>query len=172
MVDRLLELHTPKQDSRMGRCAKAIKNVSFNEPFFQGHFPGEPIMPGVLVTEAMGQTAILAALRPDELPSPMVRLSRIKDIRFRSPVVPGMQLMIDAEVIKEHRGMLAFRVTVKDASQAIVKDIFQVTVKDSGKEPEQKIEQRVEKNHQKVVAEGEFTLYIPKAKIEGEGKPQ
>jgi 3-hydroxyacyl-[acyl-carrier-protein] dehydratase len=88
LIDRIVEL-TP------GESAVAIKNVTMNEPQFQGHFPGHPVMPGVLQVEAMAQTA--AALVEAE--GKLVYFMTIENARFRKPVTPGDQLRV--EVVKE-----------------------------------------------------------------------
>jgi 3-hydroxyacyl-[acyl-carrier-protein] dehydratase len=93
MVDRVL-------DMRAGQSATGIKNVSINEPFFEGHFPGHPVMPGVLIVEAMAQTAgtlvmwSLGAGRSDEV----VYFMTIDKARFRRPVLPGDTLRISVNV--------------------------------------------------------------------------
>ena len=88
----------------------AIKNVSFNEPFFQGHFPHQPIMPGVLITEALAQTtALLAALSDTSLGKGMTYyLAGIDNARFKRPVVPGDQLRLEATYIKHRRNIWTF----------------------------------------------------------------
>lgn len=92
LVDRLLEIEP-------GRRAVGLKNVTFNEPFFVGHFPGNPVMPGVLVIEAMAQTgaALLLADR-DDMTNRYMYLAGVDRARFRRPVVPGDQLRMELEV--------------------------------------------------------------------------
>jgi beta-hydroxyacyl-ACP dehydratase FabZ len=94
LVDRVLELEP-------GRRVVAIKNVSFNEPFFPGHFPGAPVMPGVLIVEAMAQAGAVLLLRdmPDR-ESKLVYFTGIDKARFRRTVVPGDQLRLTLEVLK------------------------------------------------------------------------
>jgi len=94
LVDRVKELHP-------GRSIVALKNVSCNEPFFQGHFPGKMIMPGVLIVEAIAQAG--GVLLYHSIPDPehtFVVLSKIDNAKFRRPVVPGDQLKIEAEILK------------------------------------------------------------------------
>lgn len=93
-VDRVKELHP-------GRSIVAFKNVSCNEPFFQGHFPGKMIMPGVLIVEAIAQTGgiLLYNSIPDPQNTFMV-LSKIENAKFRRLVVPGDQLKLEAEILK------------------------------------------------------------------------
>lgn len=90
LVDRVLEYEP-------GRRAVGIKNVTINEPFFQGHYPGRPIMPGVLIVEAMAQLAGVAVLTWAERPA-VPLIAGVDGVRFRRPVVPGDQLRLEAEV--------------------------------------------------------------------------
>jgi len=92
LVDRILEL---EPDERI----LGLKNVTINEPFFQGHFPGAPVMPGVLIIEAMAQTGGVLIFRdlPDR-EKKLIYFTGIEDARFRRPVVPGDQLHLELEV--------------------------------------------------------------------------
>jgi len=96
MIDRILEL-VP------GEKLVALKNVTINEPFFQGHFPGAPIMPGVLIIEAMGQAgAILAAESMDrEREGSLIYFMAMDKVKFRKPVVPGDQLILKMQFLKQ-----------------------------------------------------------------------
>jgi beta-hydroxyacyl-ACP dehydratase FabZ len=98
LVDRI-------QDWEPGTRITALKNVTFNEPFFQGHFPGFPIMPGVLIVEAMVQAGGLLACKsePEATKDKHVYFMGIDKARFRRPVQPGDQLRMEVEVTK-HRG--------------------------------------------------------------------
>jgi len=100
LVDRILEV---KEDS-----LKAIKNVTMNEPFFQGHFPDYPVMPGVLIVEAMAQaTGILATEINDNLSEDSLCFFMSMDgVKFRRQVVPGDQLIFDIKVIKNRRNIV------------------------------------------------------------------
>lgn len=100
LVDRILEVEAPNR-------IVGIKNVTVNEPFFQGHFPGRPIMPGVLIVEAMAQTGgVLAFLSmPEEERSREVFFLGIDKVRFRRPVVPGDQLRMELEVVKRRKSV-------------------------------------------------------------------
>lgn|SRR5574340_614676 len=100
MVDRVLEVEP-------GKKIVAIKNVSMNEQFFQGHFPGHPVMPGVLIVEAMAQVAgIMAYLASDdETRKKVTYFMAIDSAKFRKPVVPGDQLRIEVETIFNRRGI-------------------------------------------------------------------
>jgi beta-hydroxyacyl-ACP dehydratase FabZ len=98
-VDRVLEIED-------GKRVLALKNVSINEPFFRGHFPEQPIMPGVLICEALAQTGAILVMRA--LPDPSTRavvLTGIDAARFRRPVLPGDQLHLDVTLIKHRSPM-------------------------------------------------------------------
>ncbi|WP_370318263.1 3-hydroxyacyl-ACP dehydratase FabZ [Synechococcus sp. BS56D] len=96
LVDRVLE-HEP------GVRAVAIKNVTLNEPQFQGHFPERPLMPGVLIVEAMAQVGGLIVTQMPELPKGLFVFAGIDGVRFRRPVVPGDQLRISCELLSLKR---------------------------------------------------------------------
>lgn len=100
MVDKVLEIEA-------GKRVVAIKNVTMNEPFFQGHFPGHPVMPGVLIIEAMAQVAaIMAYLATTEGDKDKVSyFMAIDNARFRKPVKPGDTLRIEIETIFHKRGI-------------------------------------------------------------------
>ncbi len=95
LVDRVLEVET-------GKKLVGYKNVTINEEFFNGHFPGHPVMPGVLILEALAQACALLAykssgLNPDDL---VIYLMAIDNAKFRKPVVPGDRLTLTAEVVR------------------------------------------------------------------------
>ena len=96
LVDRVLE-HEP------GKRAVAIKNVTFNEPHFQGHFPGRPLMPGVVIVEAMAQVGGLIVSQMPDLPKGLFVFAGIDGVRFRRPVVPGDQLLITCDLLSLKR---------------------------------------------------------------------
>lgn len=100
LVDRILEIEP-------GKRIVGIKNVTINEPYFQGHFPGYPIFPGVLIVEAMAQTwgICVFALQPEEAENKNLFFSGMDKVRFRRPVIPGDQMRMEMELIK-HRGPL------------------------------------------------------------------
>ncbi|MFA4885815.1 MAG: 3-hydroxyacyl-ACP dehydratase FabZ [Desulfotomaculaceae bacterium] len=93
LVDRIISLEE-------GKKAVGIKNVSVNEPFFQGHFPGYPVMPGVLIIEAMAQVAAVVALKMPEFAGKIALFAGIDKARFRRQVFPGDQIRIEVEVLK------------------------------------------------------------------------
>ncbi|MDF1577567.1 MAG: 3-hydroxyacyl-ACP dehydratase FabZ [Desulfurivibrionaceae bacterium] len=95
LVDRIVELE-------LGKRAVGLKNVSINEPFFQGHFPIDPIMPGVLILESMAQVGgILAYLTDrDKFEGDLVYFAGLDNVRFRRKVIPGDQLLIKADVVR------------------------------------------------------------------------
>jgi 3-hydroxyacyl-[acyl-carrier-protein] dehydratase len=95
LVDRIVELE-------QGKTITGIKNVTMNEPFFQGHFPGEPVMPGVLILEAMAQVgSILACLSDPEMMGRLAYFAGVDKARFRRVVRPGDQLVLKLEMIKQ-----------------------------------------------------------------------
>lgn len=94
LIDRVLEYEE-------GKSLVAIKNVTYNEPFFQGHFPGLKVMPGVLLIEAVAQAGgILIYLSIPDPEKKLVFLSKIDKAKFRKPVIPGDQVRLEVEIIK------------------------------------------------------------------------
>jgi len=83
-----------------GKKAVGIKNVTINEPFFQGHFPGRPIMPGVLLLEAMAQVGAVAILTDERFKEKLPMFAGIDAARFRKPVLPGDQVVFEVELLK------------------------------------------------------------------------
>lgn len=98
LIDKVIEVEP-------GKKAVAIKNVTINEPFFQGHFPGNPIMPGVLIVEALAQTACVAGLMLDENKGKLGVFTGIESMKFRRQVVPGDTLRLEAEFTNFKMGM-------------------------------------------------------------------
>ena len=98
LVDRILEIEK-------GKTVKALKNVTMNEPFFQGHFPTEPIMPGVLIIEAMAQAGGVLGQEsiPRENREMLMYFMGIDKVKFRKPVVPGDQLILDVEILRQRK---------------------------------------------------------------------
>jgi 3-hydroxyacyl-[acyl-carrier-protein] dehydratase len=119
MIDRVVEIVADTS-------AVGIKNVTINEPFFQGHFPGRPIMPGVLIVEAMAQTAavlVVATVGPAAA-GKLVSFMTIDQARFRRPVVPGDQLRI--KVVRQQKKLSVWKFTgqatvqTKTAAEAVI----------------------------------------------------
>ena len=106
MVDRVV--HYEMSEER--KVLRAIKNLSFNEPFFQGHFPEKPVFPGVLILEAKAQATGILAFRMVGKPNPgeLYYFASIVNARFKRPVVPGDQLVLDVDYLKERRGIAKF----------------------------------------------------------------
>ena len=96
LVDRVIE-HIP------GKKAVALKNVTLNEPQFQGHFPERPLMPGVLIVESMAQVGGIIVTQMPDLPKGLFVFAGINNVKFRKPVVPGDQLVITCELISIKR---------------------------------------------------------------------
>ena len=104
LVDRIVELE-------IGKRIVGLKNVTINEPFFPGHFPHNPVMPGVLIIEAMAQTAAVLAFKtdgsvPDE--GSTVYFASVDNVRFKRPVVPGDQLVMEAQIVRKMRNIWKF----------------------------------------------------------------
>ena len=105
LIDRVLEMEE-------GKRILALKNVTINEPFFPGHFPHHPVMPGVLIVEAMAQAAAVLSfksmgVKPDE--SSVVYFAGIDNARFKRPVVPGDQLIFDVEITHAKRNIYKYK---------------------------------------------------------------
>ncbi len=102
LVDRVIEIDP-------GKKIVGLKNVTMNEPFFPGHFPGHPVMPGVLIVEAMAQVAaILVYSSSEENKDKITYFVGIDNTKFRKPVVPGDQIRLELEVIGCRRGIWSF----------------------------------------------------------------
>jgi len=105
LVDRVISCEP-------GKSLVALKNVTINEPFFPGHFPNRPVMPGVLILEALAQaTAILSFLTTETLPddNSVYYFAGIDKARFRKPVEPGDQLMLEVELLRQRRNLWWFK---------------------------------------------------------------
>jgi beta-hydroxyacyl-ACP dehydratase FabZ len=112
LVDRILEIHED------GKRIVGLKNVTANEQFFQGHFPGAPVMPGVLIVEAMAQCAAVLFLREiEDRDRKLFLFGGVDKARFRKPVVPGDQLILECEVLQRRAS------TVKVKGIARVADV-------------------------------------------------
>ena len=109
LVDRVLEVNP-------GKSIKALKNVTINEPFFVGHFPHRPVMPGVLILEAMAQTAGLLAFSDENNKhdaNSVIYFAGIDGARFKRPVEPGDQLVMDVEILRQKAGIFKFKATAR-----------------------------------------------------------
>ena len=102
LVDRVVEYEEEKR-------IVAIKNVTFNEPFFSGHFPHKPVMPGVLIIEAMAQVGGILAFKSFPQKKGQVFFIGIDNARFRKPVIPGDQLQLVVELVKHRREIWIFQ---------------------------------------------------------------
>jgi 3-hydroxyacyl-[acyl-carrier-protein] dehydratase len=127
LVDRVISI-------KLGKRIVAIKNVTINEPFFNGHFPGNPVMPGVLMVEAMAQAAALLAFESEPAKDPskprVVYLAGVDEARFKRPVVPGDQLTLNVSIdrIVRNIGKFSCTATVDGALAAEAKLIAALQV--------------------------------------------
>ena len=109
LIDRILEFEVDKR-------VVGLKNVTINEPFFQGHFPGHPIMPGVLLLEAMAQTGGVLALKSipaEDVEKKVLYFMSIDKAKFRKPVLPGDQVRFELDLIKARGNIKSFQATAK-----------------------------------------------------------
>jgi 3-hydroxyacyl-[acyl-carrier-protein] dehydratase len=116
LVDRVLEIDK-------GKSIKALKNVTINEPFFTGHFPHRPVMPGVLMLEALAQAAALLAFDAlDTSPSDdtVYYFAGIEGARFKRPVEPGDQLILEVELLRMKAGIFKFKTRAAVAGETAV----------------------------------------------------
>jgi 3-hydroxyacyl-[acyl-carrier-protein] dehydratase len=123
LVDRILELE-PNQR------VVGLKNVSMNEPFFQGHFPGTPIMPGVLILEAMAQTSGVLAIASMEKSgeNALMYFMGLDQVKFRKMVVPGDQLIMELEVLKQRKKIMKLAGTAKVDGQVVAEAQLMATI--------------------------------------------
>jgi len=125
MIDRVTEL-------QLNRSAVGIKNVSINENFFQGHFPGHPVMPGVLIIESMAQTAavlVVTTLGPDAA-GKVVYFMTIENAKFRRPVVPGDQLRIEVEKMRNRGNVWKFRAVARVGDASVAEATYAAMIMD------------------------------------------
>jgi 3-hydroxyacyl-[acyl-carrier-protein] dehydratase len=125
LVDRVL-------DWESGKRITAIKNVTINEEFFNGHFPHKPVMPGVLTIEALAQTAALLAFmsigqKPDD--NAVVYFVGIDGARFKRPVEPGDQLRMEVEILRQSRGIWKFQARATVDEQLVVEAELMCTMR-------------------------------------------
>jgi 3-hydroxyacyl-[acyl-carrier-protein] dehydratase len=126
LIDRVLQA-TP------GESLVALKNVTINEPFFQGHFPQRAVMPGVLIMEAMAQAAGLLAYRTDnslERPGSLYYFVGLDNVRFKRPVEPGDQLLFEVRLLKTRRGIWMFAGEARVDGVVVASGELMMTVKD------------------------------------------
>lgn len=123
LVDRILSLEP-------GKTITGLKNVTINEPFFQGHFPGKPIMPGVLILESMAQVGgvLAVASLPKSKKGALMYFMGLDQVKFRKPVVPGDQLIIDLNVIKKRAKVMKFACTAKVRNQIVAEAELLATI--------------------------------------------
>jgi len=109
LVDRVLEIE-------LGKRILALKNVTMNEPFFPGHFPHHPVMPGVLIVEALAQAAAVLSfksmgIKPDD--NSVVYFAGIDAVRFKRPVTPGDQLLLDVSITQTKRNIYKYKAVAR-----------------------------------------------------------
>ena len=126
LIDRVIEIE-------LGKCITALKNVSMNEPFFPGHFPGTPVMPGVLILEAMAQAAALLSFKtenyaPNEIG--IVYFAGIDGARFKKPVVPGDQLIIKIDIVRKMRGIWKYTARAEVDNALVAEAELMATLRD------------------------------------------
>jgi 3-hydroxyacyl-[acyl-carrier-protein] dehydratase len=113
MIDRILEIEP-------GKKAIALKNVSVDEPHFSGHFPGDPVMPGILILEALAQTGGLAFHSQEETEGGEIPfLARIEEFRLKGKVIPGDQLILEAEVLRIFSNLAMVRVQARIGDEPV-----------------------------------------------------
>ena len=128
MIDRVKECEP-------GKRIVALKNVSVNEPYFQGHFPARPIMPGVLILEAMAQAAgvlILSAGRGGEHHETVYYYVGIDNARFKKPVIPGDQLEVEVKLERTLRGIGKFSCVASVAGELVAEAAILLTIRPAG----------------------------------------
>jgi len=125
LVDRVLEIEA-------GERAIALKNVTINEPHFQGHFPGHPVMPGVLIVEAMAQTAAIVCVASlgEESEGKVVYFMTIDNARFRKPVVPGDSLHIEVTKVRSRANVWKFEGVAKVGDDVCAQATFSAMITD------------------------------------------
>ncbi|MEE8595033.1 MAG: 3-hydroxyacyl-ACP dehydratase FabZ [Gemmatimonadota bacterium] len=124
LVDRILEVEE-------GERIVGLKNVTINEPFFNGHFPGHPIMPGVLIVEAMAQAGgLLMMSEMENVAEKVVYFMSLDDVKWRKPVVPGDQLIFEVKLVQRRRTVLKMRGVAKVDGVTVAEATMMATVMD------------------------------------------
>ncbi|MDM7274190.1 3-hydroxyacyl-ACP dehydratase FabZ [Sulfurihydrogenibium azorense] len=123
LVDRILELDVENMK------IKALKNVTYNEPFFVGHFPDNPVMPGVLIIEAMAQVGAYLMLKKANITNGTVLFASIEEAKFRKPVVPGDQIIFEVEGINIKGSMGKIKAVAKVDGQVVCEAILMAAVR-------------------------------------------
>jgi 3-hydroxyacyl-[acyl-carrier-protein] dehydratase len=125
LVDRIVDIE-------FNKSIVGLKNVSFNEPHFQGHFPSFPIMPGVLIVEAMAQTSAVLVVKTlgDDTAGKLVFFMSIEEAKFRKPVVPGDTLHMHVEVIKNRGPIWKFKGVAKVGEEVHAEAVFSAMIQD------------------------------------------
>lgn len=125
LVDRIL-------DYKLGEWAIGLKNVTFNEPHFQGHFPAQAVMPGVLIVESMAQTAATLVVQTlgEEAKGKLVYFMSIEEARFRKPVTPGDSLYVHVHVIQHRRNVWKFKGEAKVDGVLCAEAVFSAMIMD------------------------------------------
>jgi 3-hydroxyacyl-[acyl-carrier-protein] dehydratase len=128
LVDRVVEFEA-------GKRILAYKNVSINEPFFQGHFPSQPIMPGVLIMEALAQAGGIFVIKSLDVPTAdkLFLFTGIESAKFRRQVVPGDRLMLDAVVLRHKLNIWKMQGKATVDGVLVAEGIFSAAVVDKGK---------------------------------------
>jgi beta-hydroxyacyl-ACP dehydratase FabZ len=126
LVDRILDV------DESGTKCRGLKNVTINEPFFQGHYPGQPIMPGVLIIESMAQVGAALLLSKPENHGRVPLIGAIDGVKFRRPVVPGDQLITEVEIlwVRNFIGKMKGQSTVDGEVAATLEMVFKLLEKD------------------------------------------
>jgi 3-hydroxyacyl-[acyl-carrier-protein] dehydratase len=128
LVDRVVSFES-------GVGLTAYKNVTMNEGFFQGHFPGQPIMPGVLILEALAQAGGIFVIKTLDIPSAdkLFLFTGIDEAKFRRPVVPGDKLMLQAQLVRHKMNIWKMRGTATVDGELVAEGVFSAAVVDKGK---------------------------------------
>ncbi len=126
MIDRVVDMHP-------GLSAIGIKNVTYNEPFFAGHFPSRPVMPGVLIVEAMAQTAAVLVVHTlgADAEGRLVYFMSVESARFRRPVTPGDRLLIHVEKQRNRANVWRFRGEAKVDGVLVAEAVYTAMIMDN-----------------------------------------